>query len=105
MKQATSLYFFKSIVDCLNNIGISGRISFEQVFTRFTEISWNIIVKYNVRQKAVTLDHKRMCIRNKFYSIIQRHVLKINLFSGAKYGKRTVQRYVRKLKWPVRNML
>ena len=64
--------FFKSLIDCLDQVDPKGRISFEQVFSRFTEISWNIVVKYNVRQKAITADHKECVLQqilNDFYRI------------------------------------
>lgn len=51
--------FFKAIIDCLDQVDSKCRISFERVFSRFAEISWIIIVKYNVRQKAVTADNKK----------------------------------------------
>lgn len=51
--------FFKSIVDCINMIDCNYRISFQQIFSKFTEISWTIVEKYNMRQKAVTADQKK----------------------------------------------
>lgn len=59
--------FFKALIDCLDQVDSKGRISFEQVFSRFTEISWNIIVKYNVRQKAITADHKECVLEQILY--------------------------------------
>lgn len=50
--------FFKSIIDCFERSWTTGKLSFEVIFMRFTEISWNIILKYGVRQKAVTIDNK-----------------------------------------------
>lgn len=70
--------FFKALIDCLCQVDSKGRISFEQAFSRFAEISWNIVVKYNIRQKAITKDHKecvleqilydycKMCLENKY---------------------------------------
>lgn len=50
--------FFKSLIDCFSQLDSKNRISFEKVFYKFTELSWGIICKYNVRQKAVTVDRK-----------------------------------------------
>lgn len=64
--------FFKSILDCFEFQDKSGKLSFETVFSRFTEISWNLILKYGVRQKAVTIDHKE-CVLEQIlheYSMI-----------------------------------
>jgi len=45
---------FKSIIDCTDNMNDDNRISFDKLFERFTEISWNIVLKYRIRQKAIT---------------------------------------------------
>lgn len=56
--------FFKSLIDCMNMRDSNYRLSFQQVFSRFTEISWTIVEKYNVRQKAITVD-KKNCVLEK----------------------------------------
>ena len=42
--------FFKSITDCLEHSN-NGYFTFDTVFRRFTQISWNLILKYNIIQK------------------------------------------------------
>lgn len=64
--------FFKAIIDCLDKRDSIGRLSFEQIFSRFTEISWNIILKYGIKQKATTID-KKECVLEQIlheYSMI-----------------------------------
>lgn len=59
--------FFKSIIDCFERSWTTGKLSFEVIFMRFTEISWNIILKYGVRQKAVTIDNKECVLEQILY--------------------------------------
>lgn len=64
--------FFKSLMDCFEFQDATGRISFDVVFCRFTEVSWNLILKYGIQQKAITVDHKE-CVLEQIlheYSII-----------------------------------
>lgn len=50
--------FFKSILDNLYNTDEEYLLSFDQLFRKFTEIYWNLVLKYNLRQKAKTKDGK-----------------------------------------------
>lgn len=43
--------FLKSIIDCMEDECF---ISFDKLFERFTEISWYLVLKYNIKQKAIT---------------------------------------------------
>ena len=44
---------FKSILDCMNDINVEMNIHFDMLFMRFTEIAWNLVLWYGIRQKAV----------------------------------------------------
>ncbi|WMC92330.1 HNH endonuclease signature motif containing protein [Kineothrix sp. MB12-C1] len=48
--------FFKSILDSLYNADENLVLTFDQLFYKFTEIYWNLVLKYNLRQKAKTKD-------------------------------------------------
>ncbi len=48
--------FLKSIIDCIDKKDSSGRISFDILFTEFTKISWNLILKYGISQKGEASD-------------------------------------------------
>ncbi|MEI7884708.1 MAG: hypothetical protein WCI30_05090 [Clostridia bacterium] len=50
---------FKSLIDCCCLRSTIGKLSFDIIFSRFTEISWNIILKYGVRQKSLTINLKK----------------------------------------------
>ncbi len=46
--------FFKAILDNLDDLGDTYVLEFDRLFERFTEIGWNLILKYGIRQKAIT---------------------------------------------------
>lgn len=51
--------FFKSILDNIFNINLSDNtLGFSQIATRFTEIYWNLILKYNLKQMKITAEGK-----------------------------------------------
>ena len=51
--------FFKSILDNIFNINISDNtLRFNSIAIRFTEIYWNLILKYNLRQMRITVEGK-----------------------------------------------
>lgn len=51
--------FLKSIIDNLYNVDADLKLSFDQLFAKFAEIYWNLILKYDLRQKARTSDNKK----------------------------------------------
>lgn len=50
--------FFKSILDSLYNTDNNLILTFDQLFYKFTEIYWNLILKYHLRQKAKTKNNR-----------------------------------------------
>lgn len=44
--------FLKAIIDLLDKVDENHRLTFDQLFQRFTEIYWPIVVDYNLRQKV-----------------------------------------------------
>ena len=50
--------FLKSIIDNLYNVDKDLKITFDQLFSKFGEIYWNLILKHGLRQKAVTNDNR-----------------------------------------------
>ncbi|PYG86597.1 hypothetical protein LY28_02938 [Ruminiclostridium sufflavum DSM 19573] len=44
--------FFKAILDNLDELGDTYVLKFDRLFERFTEIGWNLVLKYGIRQKA-----------------------------------------------------
>lgn len=96
--------FFKALIDCFEQVDSKCRISFDCAFSRFTEISWNIVIKYNVRQKAITADHKecvleqilsdysRICLENKY--VAWNEIWDEDRIKLCKKVKRACKRYV-----------
>lgn len=54
--------FLKSILDNLNNADKDLILTFNQLFTRFAELYWNLILEHNIRQKAATSDNRKSAI-------------------------------------------
>ena len=54
--------FLKSILDNLKYVDNDLVLSFDQLFTRFAELYWNLILEYNLRQKAITKDNRKSAI-------------------------------------------
>jgi 5-methylcytosine-specific restriction endonuclease McrA len=54
--------FFKSILDSLYNADDNLILTFDQLFYKFTEIYWNLILKYHLRQKAKTKNDRKTAL-------------------------------------------
>ena len=54
--------FLKFILDNLKYVDNDLVLSFDQLFTRFAELYWNLILEYNLRQKAITKDNRKSAI-------------------------------------------
>lgn len=54
--------FFKSILDSLYNADENLTLTFDQVFYKFTEIYWNLVLKYHLRQKAKTKNDRESAL-------------------------------------------
>lgn len=54
--------FLKAIIDNLYNVDANLKLTFDQLFSKFAEIYWNLILKYNLRQKALTNDSRKSFI-------------------------------------------
>ena len=50
--------FLKAILDNIYNVDSNLRLSFNQIFRKFGEIYWNLILKYGLRQKMITNDNR-----------------------------------------------
>lgn len=54
--------FLKAIIDNLYNVDTNLKLTFDQLFSKFAEIYWNLILKYDLRQKAPTNDNRKSFI-------------------------------------------
>ena len=51
--------FFKSIIDNVFNIDLDSQyLSYDNLATRFTEIYWNLVLNYHLRQEIKTEHHQ-----------------------------------------------
>ncbi|SEV99736.1 HNH endonuclease signature motif containing protein [[Clostridium] fimetarium] len=51
--------FLKSIIDNIYNVDEELILSFDQLFSKFAEIYWNLILKYEIKQKSITNDNRQ----------------------------------------------
>jgi hypothetical protein len=50
--------FLKAILDNLYNTDNNLTLTFDQLFSKFAEIYWNLVLKHHIRQSPVTIDGK-----------------------------------------------
>ncbi len=67
----------KSIIDNLYNIDDDYSLSFDQLFSKFTEIYWNLILKYRVRQKAKTVDNRNTHLEKILESAVKNYQIPV----------------------------
>lgn len=77
--------FLKAIIDNLYNVDDTLSLSFNQVFSKFAEIYWNLILKYDVRQKAKTKDNRETYLEQ----IINNARIKYNITEPIPYESLT----------------
>ena len=65
--------FLKALLDNLYNVDENLKLTFDQVFSKFGEIYWNLILKHGLKQKASTNDNRQSyleqvlhCAANKY---------------------------------------
>lgn len=67
--------FLKSILDNLYNVDENLTLTFDQLFSKFTEIYWNLVLKYKIRQKKMTTNGRKSAIEVELYSAQERYNL------------------------------
>lgn len=67
--------FLKSILDNLKNVDKDLILTFDQLFTRFAELYWNLILEYNIRQKAITRDNRKSAIERVLLEAKDKYVV------------------------------
>lgn len=65
--------FLKSILDNLYNVDSELKLSFDQLFSKFAEIYWNLILKYEIRQKAVTRDKRETYLEQILHGTVSKY--------------------------------
>jgi len=74
VKDTTYKYgFLKAILDNLYNVDENLMLTFDQLFGKFAEIYWNLVLKYNLRQKAQSKDNKTTLLEQVLYSAKEKY--------------------------------
>ena len=67
--------FLKSIIDNIYNVDENYRLSFDKLFGKFTEIYWNLILKYELRQKAPNKVNRTTYLEQILYAAKEKYNL------------------------------
>ena len=73
--------FLKSIIENLYNADENLILSFDQLFSKFAEIYWNLILKYEIRQKAITNDNRQTYLERILFETAK----KFNISEGVPF--------------------
>lgn len=73
--------FLKSIIENLYNADEDLILSFDQLFSKFAEIYWNLILKYEIRQKAITNDNRQTYLERILFETAK----KFNISEGVPF--------------------
>ena len=65
--------FLKAIIDNLYNVDEELKLSFDQLFSKFGEIYWNLILKYGLRQKAKTNDNRETYLEQVLHAATEKY--------------------------------
>lgn len=65
--------FLKAIIDNLYNVDTDLKLSFDQIFSKFGEIYWNLILKHGLRQKAAPNDSRETYLEQVFRAAVQKY--------------------------------
>ena len=65
--------FLKALLDNLYNVDENLKLTFDQVFSKFGEIYWNLILKHGLKQKASTNDERQSYLEQVLYSAAKKY--------------------------------
>lgn len=65
--------FLKSIIDNLYNVDSDLKLTFDQLFSKFGEIYWNLVLKYGLRQKAATYDNRETSLERVLHAAVNKY--------------------------------
>lgn len=67
--------FLKSILDNLYNVDEHLSLTFDQLFSKFTEVYWNLVLKYNIRQKKPGKENRSTALERVLYEAKDKYQL------------------------------
>lgn len=66
--------FFKSILDNVFNVDIETKLlSYDNIASRFTEIYWNLVLNYHLRQEIKTSHHEYTSVEKTLFAFCQKY--------------------------------
>ena len=65
--------FLKTIIDNIYNVDKDLKLTFDQLFSKFGEIYWNLILKHGLKQKAATLDKRETYLEQVLHSAVEKY--------------------------------
>lgn len=65
--------FLKAIIDNLYNVDKDLKLTFDQLFSKFGEIYWNLILKHGLRQKATTNDNRETYLEQVLHAAVKKY--------------------------------
>lgn len=65
--------FLKAIIDNLYNVDENLTLTFDQLFSKFGEIYWNLVLKHGLRQKSKTYDNRQTALERVLYDARDRY--------------------------------
>ncbi len=65
--------FLKAIIDNLYNVDADLKLTFDQLFSKFGEIYWNLILKHGLKQKVATNDNRETYLEQILHSTAKKY--------------------------------
>ena len=65
--------FLKAIIDNLYNVDKDLKLTIDQLFSKFGEIYWNLILKHSLRQKAATNDNRETYLEQVLHADVNKY--------------------------------
>lgn len=65
--------FLKSILECIEKCDSDGYISFEILFDEFTKLAWDLVAKYGILQKRVSIGKKATYLEQIINEVLVLH--------------------------------
>lgn len=62
--------FLKSLIDNLYNVNENLVLTFDQLFSKFAESYWNLVLKYGIRQQTVIKGKSSTVLESVLHSVV-----------------------------------
>ncbi len=65
--------FLKAIIDNLYNVDENLKLTFDQLFSKFAEIYWNLVLKHGLRQNTATRDNRETYLEQILHGAVEKY--------------------------------